>query len=178
MKKKLFSILTLNLLFLALFYRETFAVCPVCTAAVGAGLGLSRYLGIDDAVSSIWIGGLLVSLSFWTIDWTEKKKPRFLQKFNKPQVIFSSFSFWYILTFLTLQATNLIGHPLNKIFGIDKIIFGTTVGSLAFLGAYFLDKKVRKIKGGQLFSYQKVVFPLVSLVLTSFIIYYLLQIFP
>jgi len=50
------------------------AVCPVCTVAVGAGLGFSRYLGIDDTISGIWIGGLMVSISFWTIDWMKTKK--------------------------------------------------------------------------------------------------------
>src|SRR3989344_3021049 len=50
-----------------------YAVCPICTVAVGAGLGLSRYFGIDDAVSSIWIGGIFLSSSFWLSDWLDKK---------------------------------------------------------------------------------------------------------
>src|SRR3990172_4136169 len=53
------------------------AVCPVCTVAVGAGLGISRALGIDDTVTSVWIGGLILSMSFWLIDWLKKKKTEF-----------------------------------------------------------------------------------------------------
>ena len=32
------------------------AICPVCTVAVGAGIGLSRWLGIDDSITGLWIG--------------------------------------------------------------------------------------------------------------------------
>jgi hypothetical protein len=34
-------------------------VCPVCTIAVAGGVGLCRYLGIDDLISGSWIGALL-----------------------------------------------------------------------------------------------------------------------
>jgi len=41
------------------------AVCPVCSIAVAGGVGLSRWLGIDDTISGIWIGGLIISLAIW-----------------------------------------------------------------------------------------------------------------
>jgi len=53
---------------------KAFAICPVCTIAIGAGLGLSRWLGVDDVISGIWIGGLLVSTSLWTVNWLRSKK--------------------------------------------------------------------------------------------------------
>ncbi len=48
-------------------------MCPVCTIAVGAGIGLSRWLGVDDLISGLWIGGLIVSLIGMTILWLNKK---------------------------------------------------------------------------------------------------------
>jgi len=30
-----------------------FAQCPVCTVAIGVGVGLCRYLGIDDLITGI-----------------------------------------------------------------------------------------------------------------------------
>lgn len=137
------------------------AVCPVCTVAVGAGLGLSRFLGIDDAVAGIWIGGLLVSLSFWTASYLEKKEIKIPQK--------TSFSFilWSFITFIPLRYSGLIGHPLNTILGVDKLLFGTSLGVLVFLTAIFADKKLRKIKGKQMFNFQKVVFPISALIITS-----------
>ncbi|HRZ29924.1 MAG TPA: hypothetical protein P5052_04275 [Candidatus Paceibacterota bacterium] len=29
------------------------AVCPVCTVAIASGVGLCRYLGIDDLISGL-----------------------------------------------------------------------------------------------------------------------------
>src|SRR5512137_837679 len=73
--KSLFIVYSLFFIFFnLLFAPAVHAVCPVCTIAVGAGLGISRALGIDDAVTSIWIGGLILSMSFWAIDWMEKKE--------------------------------------------------------------------------------------------------------
>lgn len=151
---------------------KALAVCPICTVAVGAGLGLSRYIGIDDAVTSIWIGGLLMSISFWTIDWFGKKKFKLIKNLNKIMISVGAFIFWYAITLVPLWTGGLIGHPLNTILGMDKIIFGTTLGSIIFLFGVWADKKARKVKGKQLFSYQKVVFPVVSLVISSLLVYY------
>lgn len=148
------------------------AVCPICTVAVGAGLGLSRWLGIDDAVSSIWIGGLILSSSFWLIDWMYKKYPSQLKKYKNSTVSYFTIAAMYAFVILPLWFGKIIGHPFNTILGIDKIVFGTAVGSVVFLFGMWTDKKVRKIKGRQLFQYQKVVFPVASLVITSLLLYY------
>jgi len=57
-------------------------MCPVCTVGVIAGLGLSKWLGISDAVTGIWIGALLVVMSWWTFVWFFKKKSK------KPKIFF------------------------------------------------------------------------------------------
>ena len=153
--------------FLHMFFaKAAYAVCPICTVAVAAGLGLSRYLGIDDAVSSLWIGGIILSVSFWTNDWLTKKKINF--KYRNILV----FIFWYGLTLIPLQLTGIMGHPFNTILGMDKILFGTVVGSVFFLLGILADKKVREKKGKQLFAFQKVVFPVVALAIISLVIYY------
>ena len=153
--------------FLHMFFaKAAYAVCPICTVAVAAGLGLSRYLGIDDAVSSLWIGGIILSVSFWSIDWLTKKKINF--KYRNILV----FIFWYGLTLIPLQLTGIMGHPFNTILGMDKILFGTVVGSVFFLLGILADKKVREKRGKQLFAFQKVVFPVVALAIISLVIYY------
>jgi len=48
-------------------------MCPVCTIAVTAGVGLSRWLGVDDLISGLWVGGLLVSLIGLTFSLVEQK---------------------------------------------------------------------------------------------------------
>jgi len=168
--KKILSVLVLSVAFLFLSVEKALAVCPVCTVAVVGGLGLSRYLGIDDLVSSIWIGGLLLSVSFWSIDWLEKKyqlKTKF--KYLDFAVVF----FWYALTLIPLAVTKVIGNPFNTVWGIDKILLGTLIGSAVFLLGVWGDKKVRKIRGKQLFVYQKVVFPVTALIVTSLILFFI-----
>ncbi len=155
------------------------AVCPVCTIAVGAGLGISRALGIDDAVTSVWIGGLILSMSFWTIDWLQKKKK---MENSRPEPNGSGGKWklkillivaMYLLTLLPLYFGKFIGRPYNSIVGIDKILFGTFWGSLAFLAGVWADRKVREKKGKQLFIYQKVVFPVSALLITSLILHFI-----
>jgi hypothetical protein len=148
------------------------AVCPICTVAVVAGLGLSRYLGIDDTVSGVWIGGVILSTSLWLIDWLGKKNFKSLKwyydfKYRYYAVIF----LMYALVVLPLLRGEIIGHPFNKLWGIDKLILGIVVGSGAFLLGVYADKKVRGLKGKQLFGFQKVVFPVVTLLLASLIFF-------
>jgi hypothetical protein len=149
--------------------KPAFAVCPVCTVAVGSALGISRVLGIDDFVSSIWIGGLILSSSLWASDYLEKKEN--FKKYSNPYLVSLIF---YLFIFVPLLYTGIVGVPFNTLWGVDKIILGTMFGSAAFLLSIYLDKKVRKIKGKQLFSYQKVVFPLILLLISSFIANYLI----
>ena len=166
MRRRILSA-TLCASFLHMFFaKAAYAVCPICTVAVAAGLGLSRYLGIDDAVSSLWIGGIILSVSFWSIDWLTKKKINF--KYRNILV----FIFWYGLTLIPLQLTGIMGHPFNTILGMDKILFGTVVGSVFFLLGILADKKVREKRGKQLFAFQRVVFPVVALAIISLVIYY------
>ena len=138
-------------------------MCPVCTLAVGAGLGLSRYLGIDDAISGIWAGALVISISFWLTDWLKKKNYKF--------PIYLSVIFWTAFTYIPLWKVGIIGHPFNVIWGIDKFIFGSIIGASVFLLAVFLDKKVRKINGKLLFNFQKVIIPISFLATASLIIW-------
>lgn len=140
-------------------------MCPVCTVAVGAGLGISRALGIDDAVTSVWIGGLILSVSFWTDRWLTKNK----LKIPFPFIL----AFWAASVFIPLYVLKYLARPFNTIWGIDKIIFGTLTGSAFFLAGIWADIKERKLKGKQLFGFQRVVFPVISLIIASAIVYFL-----
>lgn len=143
------------------------AVCPICTVAVGAGLGVSRALGVDDTVTSVWIGGLILSSSFWIIDLIKKKKPEFPILNFQFAIIF----LMYLIVIFPLYWSKIIGLPFNQIMGVDKILFGTLVGSIVFLVGMWIDKMQRKKYGKQFFQYQKVVFPLTSLIITSAVLY-------
>lgn len=146
------------------------AVCPVCIVAVSTGLGLSRWLGVDDVISSIWIGALLASTSIWTLTWLKLKNWDF--KYSKFVIPVS----FYLLTLVPLYYAEVIGHPLNKIFGIDRIIFGTVLGTVVFLVGVWLNNFLKeKNQGKQFFSYQKVVVPFLVLLAVSLLIFFLLR---
>ena len=79
----------------------------------------------------------------------------------------------YALTFLPLWYGKYIGRSNNTLWGIDKILFGTFAGSIAFMIGKWADQKVREKKGKQLFVYQKVVFPILTLIIASVTLHFL-----
>lgn len=156
------------LLFSLFFFNQTRAFCPVCTVAVGAGVGLCRYLGIDDLISGTWIGGLLMSLTLWTIDWLNKKKIKFL--FRKILV----FVFWYGISIFPFYWLGMMGQPENKFLGIDKLLFGIISGSIVFLiSVLFHNFLVKKNQGKSYFPFQKVIIPVSFLLILSLFFYFI-----
>lgn len=149
------------------FARPVVAVCPVCTVAIGSCVGISRWLGVDDAISGVWVGGLILSISFWIINWTRKKGIKFA--FKNPLIIVGG----YLLALAPLYLKNFIGHPLNKLWGVDKLILGIIIGSLVFAVSLVIDKLLRIPKQGKaLFPYQKVILPVILLLLASVYFYF------
>ena len=142
------------------------AVCPLCTIAVGAGLGFSRWLGIDDMVTGLRIGALIISSSLWTVSFAQKRNWKMLSK--TPLVIF----LFYLLVIPPLFWSKIIGHPANTLWGIDKVLLGTTFGSLAFSLAVYFEQWLRRQHDGKIFFYyQKVLVPVTALTLLSLLFY-------
>lgn len=166
------SFLFLGLLLTAtiLFALPSKAFCPVCTIAVGLGVGLSRWLKVDDLLSGAWIGGLVVSMILWTEDWLSKKKINF--NFSLPAIAV----FYYLIIILPLYFTGIMGHPLNQLWGIDKLLLGIIAGSLVFLLSVGVNSFLKKKNQGKVyFPYQKVVLPVSFLIIISLIFYILLK---
>lgn len=146
------------------------AFCPVCTAAVGAGVGFSRWLGIDDTISGLWIGALLASLILWTNDWLERKDKKFKGRGLVILLVYVLF------LFVPLYWAGIIGHPFNQIWGIDKIIFGSFVGAAVFLAGAGWYVNLKKKNGGHAyFPFQKVVMPILPVAILSAVFYFLMK---
>lgn len=137
--------------------KAAYAQCPVCIVTVGGGMFLAQKLGIDDFLVSLWISGLNTAISFWL---ATKIKHRF---FGNPVVLS------FLMVALTLSYfifTNQTGSPDNKILGLDKLIFGQSLGLLIWFLGIFIDRFTRKLHDGKiLFPYQKVVFPVSILII-------------
>ncbi|MEK9155857.1 MAG: hypothetical protein AAB360_00950 [Patescibacteria group bacterium] len=163
----LFLLLTFNFLFAA----PASAICPVCTAAAIGGVGLSRWLGIDDLVSGLWIGGALASVTGWTISWLNAKEIRF--KGRKILVAL----LYYGLVVIPLYYSDLVNHPGNKYLGntyigIDKLILAIIVGTISFVFAVKWYEKIKAKNGGRArFPFQKIVMPIGTLLILSVIAY-------
>jgi len=136
-----------------------YAQCPVCVITVGGGLFIAKKLGIDDLLVSIWIGGLNTAIAFWLASGIKKKI------LNNPYLWAVIF---YIFTISYLVFTKQLGHPKNTFLGIDKVLFGMTIGSLVSVLSFFIDKLIRKKNNNKvLFYYQKVVIPFLFLFVTT-----------
>ncbi|MCX6744999.1 MAG: hypothetical protein NTX82_05750 [Candidatus Parcubacteria bacterium] len=151
--------------------KTTFAVCPVCAVAVGVGLGFSRWLGVDDLITGTWIGGLLVTISWWTVEWLDSKKIKF-----KGRKILITLAY-YLLTIVPLYLMGIMGHPYNQFWGIDKLLFGIIVGSVAFFFGSMLNLWLKKKNGGKVYiKFQRVIIPVVILLIISLVWYLILKI--
>lgn len=153
-------------LFFVLFYAKcVFAICPICTFVVGAGVGLAEWLGVDDVITGLWVGGLTVSLIIWTLNWLKKKNVKLV--WAAPVTIVG----YYALIILSLY--KFIGHELNKLWGFDKLLLGITIGSIIFfaMNAWYISMKKRN-SGHAYFPFQKVAMPIVPLILLSIVFYF------
>lgn len=143
-------------------------MCQVCTIGVVAGLGLSRWLGVDDTVFGVWVGGLLISLTWWTVNWLKTKKIKF-----KGMTVVTALVY-YAAVIIPLYWKEIIGHALNKIWGIDKFIIGIAFGSVVFAIAVLAYEIMKKKNGGHAhFPFEKVVIPISSLIILSAIFYFI-----
>lgn len=162
--KKILAIIGITFLTLP---KITFAVCPVCTVAVGAGLGLAEWFGIDDSISGLWIGALIVSMSLWTINWLNRKNIKFK---GRKILIFAAY---YIIVILPLWLKGKIGHPYNKLCGIDKLLLGIILGSFLFAaGVIFHNYVCKRNNDISYFKGQKIVIAVLPLIVASIILYF------
>jgi hypothetical protein len=167
-KAFLVTLVSLFALKFSVFVPPALAHCPLCVAGAAAGVTLTRWVGIDDSITGVWIGALLGSISFWLYGFLLGKKIKWLNKYRiwlKPAI--------YILVFgSTLWSFYAFGLVIRmwQIFGIDKLTFGMLAGALLF---YIID--LLKIK--HYFPYQRIVISLGSMLILSLGIYILINYF-
>jgi len=160
----LIALLIISALFL--YPVQAHAVCPLCTIAVGAGLGLSRLIGIDDSVTGVWVGGLILSSGLWMADFIKKKG------WKVPYPEFISVLLMVLFVIPPLYWSKMIGITGNILWGVDKVLLGTVIGAGMFLLGVVIDKWLRTTNNGKVYVYyQKVIIPVFLLSVTSFILY-------
>lgn len=137
--------------------KTVYAQCPVCIVTVGGGMLFAQKLGIDDFLVSLWISGLNTAISFWLA-------PKIKNRILGSPIVFSLLMLGFTLFYF--KFTGQIGFVANKILGLDKIIFGQILGLLIMFFGIFIDRYSRKLNNDKiLFPYQKVVFPVGTLLI-------------
>lgn len=148
------------------------AVCPVCFIAAGAGVGLSQYLNIDDLITGLWLGATLYAMLRITISWLTS----FLQIESRFKVLFIALALsllYYGGTLFALRCCGLLGHELNLIYGIDRLVAGIFVGTLISIIGDASYISFKRASGGHAwFPFQKVAMILVPLIVVSLIFWY------
>jgi hypothetical protein len=170
MSKKIIFLFSCFFMFLLLApAAQAFLPCAVCTVAVGAGVGLSRYLGIDDLIIGLWIGALCLTFVVWTVNWLKNKNKNF------KGIVLVTAIFWYGMIIAPLFFTGIMGHVLNKLWGIDKLLLGIAAGTVIFYLANVWYQAIKRKNGGHAqFPMQKVVWPVGALLLASIALYFLI----
>lgn len=141
-------------------------MCPICTVGLAAGVGLSRWLKVDDVISGLWIGALILALAIWTFTWLLRKKEK------KPfWILLLCVVFWYLLTFVPFHYTGLLDTTCQKILGLNRLVFGGGLGVIMAAIALKIENFARKgIEKKRLFPFQKVIIPIIILLITSVIL--------
>jgi hypothetical protein len=150
-------------------------VCPICTVAVAAGIGILEKWGVDNIIIGIWVGALVVSSIAWMLDYLNRKNIHFI---FKPQLIIISF---YLIFVWPLYHWGIMGGANKIAFGIswlDRTLFGIIIGTFLFIGAVLYDNYLRKLNDNRIMiKYQRVIVPIVALIIASIIVFLLIGIF-
>ena len=161
------SIFVFAFLIAFLFTIPAFAnpACAVCTVAVGAALGISRELGVDDTVIGVFFGALLMLIVFWLIKFCAYKKWHF-KGLNL---------LLFVLTFslvIPLYTMDYIPYGARTLFGVDSFLLSIIVGAIIIWITDIWYRKMKENNGGHAhFPFEKVVIPVVCLILAGVTFY-------
>lgn len=168
---KLVMALIFGFLSVLLASKNAFAVCPLCTLAVGTGLGLMHYFGIDDVIAGIWVGAFIFSMASWI--QTGKLNKKGWTKWWQRGLTFAVF-YGVILSILSLLPITQFGA--NTLWGVDRLLLGVVIGSLGLGGSYWMYLVIKKRNNDKpWFPFQKVVMPVAAVILLSIIFYYVTE---
>lgn len=158
---KKWNILTLSAVVSLVLIPSVQAHCPLCTAAVGTGVMVTRFYGVDDTIAGVWIGALIISTALWL---SRVLKEKYGKKVPLQSLSLSALAF--LSTAVPFYLAGLIGNPDYTIFGMDKLLLGMLTGSVMTWLGTSISGKIRDIRN-RVFPFQTIAVTLISLVLTS-----------
>lgn len=147
-------------------------MCPICTIAAGTGVVIFRKLGIDDSITGLWLGGLLISVTLWTIKWFRSKNFRFWGlNFLTGVVYFAAVLIPFYQKNIISKA--ILGSHYQTLWGVDKLLLGIIFGSVFLMaGAMTYELIKRRNNGRAHFPFERVALPIAPLVILSIVFYF------
>lgn len=154
------------------------AHCPLCTIAAGAGVGIARAYGLSDSIVGLFLGAFAASSALWMNKMLKKKV-------NLPyqELLFMIASFLLIAIPLYLSGI-IINSEIVKsnsdysmfglgFFGIDKLMGGIIIGTLAIWLVFRFSDYIKKKNGKVLWPYQGLSLMILVLLILTEIFYFL-----
>ncbi len=142
--------------------------CPICTIAVGASLGIAREMGLSDNIVGLWAGALFTLLGYWLIKWFEKKNWNFFGR----DIILIALSI-SMIGFIYIKDIIYTPIPIMYIFYLDAFLFSTLLGALIVIVTSNLYTYMKIKNGGRShFPFEKVLLPVIALILASLYLNY------
>jgi hypothetical protein len=153
-----------------LLAQPVLAHCPLCVAGAAAGITLTRWVGVDDSITGVWIAALLGAMSFWAEKWVSKKMNVKRMDILRPLLYVSIL----LSTIWSFYQFNLVVR-MSQIFGLDKLTFGMLAGSVLFYVIDMINDSIIKKNGKVFFPYQRLIVSLGSMIILSLLIYILIN---
>ncbi len=163
------NIFGLSVAFVFGLMNKAFAnpACAVCTIAVGASLGIARKMGLEDNIVGLWAGAFLALMGYWMIKWFDKKGWKFFGRdFVLIALSVGMIGFMYI--------SDLVYSPIPILYVLylDAFLFSTILGAVILIYTSAWYQWMKRKNGKAHFPFEKVVIPVVALVLASVYLQY------
>ncbi len=164
-KYKMLGLFLISLLSLIAILPRVMAHCPLCTAATIVGVGVTRSFGWDDSIVGVFVGAMIFSSVLWLNNILKKRNIGGNALLRAGSMTVATF----VLTVLSFYFAGLFG-PANtyRIFGMERIIFGTLSGVVVSFAAFFVSNEMkRRNEGRVLFNYQTIAFTFGALMINA-----------
>lgn len=163
--KKALKLMLIPVITMIAMLPKAMAHCPLCTAATIVGVGVTRSFGWDDSIVGVFVGAMIVSSALWLNNILKKRNIGGNSFLRAGSITLATF----VLTILSFYYAGIFG-PANiyRIFGMEKILFGTLSGAAVSILAFFTSNQIKNNnKGRVLFNYQTMVLTLAALLLNA-----------
>lgn len=110
-----------------------------------------------------------MSSSLWFASYLKKKNKNTAWSILFAAVLYAS-------TIIPLYYYDIIGHPRNQILGIDKLIFGSIIGTILFPFVAVIHKRLKRANGDKSYlPLQSTALSILMLLISSLAMYVIIK---